>query len=373
MKKAVAVLLSAIILCSAAACSAGNGKENSAEGSSPASESREESKTSLVLIDESSEEESKPVDIQKEFEEILEKHKFAGVAYAEKNGKAVALAAKGKSESGADFTVDTVMPVGSISKQFCTAAILLLQEKGKLSIDDRLEKYYPEYTAAKDVRLKDMLDMRSGIPDINLELGSIDSTEEENIAALSKEIFSKPLDFETDTAFGYSNFNYILLAEIVEKTSGKKYIDYLRSNFFEPLGMKNTGSIDEMKAGQSWANGVSYTNIELRPGLTKGCGELLSTGADISLWLYGLSSGKVISSESYEAMTTDYSEGEGYGYGIRPQFFGGVGHTGGIGDYYSADYLKADEGLTIFFSSNSLKSPGYITFIMTDLTKLLRE
>ena len=373
MKKITAVLLSALMLCSVPACSSGGAKESSAENVSSASQSSDGSITDTDLIADQSSDESEPVNIQRSFEETLVKYNFKGTAYAEKDGKVIASYADGKTDTGTEYTVDMPIPTGSVSKQFCSAAIFLLQEKGKLSIDDTLDKYYPEYKEAKNIRLKNILAMRSGIPEMDMTIASADKTDEENIALIEKDVFSKPLDFKPDTAFGYSNFSYLLLAEIVEKVSGEKYMDFLRSNFFDPLGMKNTGSFEEMAAGADWANGVKYDIRDLVFVNTKGCGDLLSTGADISLWLYGLSSGKVISKESYEAMTTDHNPGEGYGYGIRPDFFGGVGHTGQIGSYYSVDYLRESEGLTLFYSCSSMKSPAEITPLTSELTSLLRE
>ena len=90
--------------------------------------------------------------------------------------------------------------------------------------------------------------------------------------------------------------------------------------------MKHTGNIAEMKASAEWAGGVMYEKIDAQPGITKGAGDLLSTGEDINIWLKALSEGKVITEKSFKAMITDYSSGEGYGYGIRCPFFGGIGH-----------------------------------------------
>ncbi len=249
------------------------------------------------------------------------------------------------------------MPIGSVSKQFCAAAVLKLQEEGKLSIDDDVQKYFPVYESAVGIKLRDLLSMRSGIPDFTeeiFEIASVDKTEEENTEILLKWLCEKPMNQKPDTFYEYSNSNFFLLGNIVEQITGMKYIDYLRENFFTPPGMKNTGNIAEMNSGAEWAKGVSFKQIDLQPGITKGAGDIISTGADMSLWLNGLSSGKIISAESFEEMITDRNHGEGYGYGIRTDFFWGVGHPGSIGTYVAIDSIDTESGITVFYSSSTL-------------------
>lgn len=251
MKKMFAVLLSSLMLCSAAACGQPDETKSSVQSQATASSEA----VSGVSAAEVSEDDPFAVesvapaeehDIVKSLDEILDKYKYEGVVYAVKGGEVIYSAARGKLEDGKDADIGIPMPVGSISKQFCAAAILLLQEKGKLSIDDKLDKYFPEYEYGNMITLKEMLSMRSGLPDITQEMiDSIpeDSTDEENTAAIEKQIFEMQLIDEPDTVFRYSNINFILLGNIVEKVSGEKYIDFLHKNFFDPLGMKHTGNI----------------------------------------------------------------------------------------------------------------------------------
>jgi CubicO group peptidase (beta-lactamase class C family) len=137
------------------------------------------------------------------------------------------------------------MPVGSVSKQFCAAAILMLRDKGELSLDDTLSKYFPEYEIGKDITLKQLLSMQSGIYDmVNegvVDDMSADNSEEANTEVIKNWIFSKELKFEPGSTMSYSNSNYFLLGNIVEQVSGEKYMDFLRENIFKPIGMNNTG------------------------------------------------------------------------------------------------------------------------------------
>lgn len=378
MKKMFAVLLSSLMLCSAAACGQPDETKSSVQSQATASSEA----VSGVSAAEVSEDDPFAVesvapaeehDIVKSLDEILDKYKYEGVVYAVKGGEVIYSAARGKLEDGKDADIGIPMPVGSISKQFCAAAILLLQEKGKLSIDDKLDKYFPEYEYGNMITLKEMLSMRSGLPDITQEMiDSIpeDSTDEENTAAIEKQIFEMQLIDEPDTVFRYSNINFILLGNIVEKVSGEKYIDFLHKNFFDPLGMKHTGNIAEMKASAEWAGGVMYEKIDAQPGITKGAGDLLSTGEDINIWLKALSEGKVITEKSFKAMITDYSSGEGYGYGIRCPFFGGIGHPGSIGIYTSFDYINTDEDVVLFFTSGNLNSGNFTPFASSILNEI---
>lgn len=350
MKKMIAILLAAALLVfAAAACSSGKGgadKEDKEKSGSSSQDKSEEAKT-----------DGEDNEAQKAVDKLLEEEDFTGVVFSEKDGRIIAAAARGSLENGDPIKTDTPMPIGSVSKQFCAAAVLKLQEEGRLSIDDTLDKYFPEYKAGAKVTLKNLLSMRSGVPNIDEGIYSIatdDKTEEENIAAIKEWLFPQPLGFEPDKFYEYSNTNFMLLAYIIEDITGKKYIDYLREVILKPLGMEHTGDIGEMLAGAEWAGGVKYTNIDKQPGLTKGAGDIISTGEDISRWLIGLSEGRVISEESYELMTTNYSGAEGYGFGIRTEFFGGVGHPGNIGNYVAADVVFPEDGQTIFFCSNSV-------------------
>ena len=303
----------------------------------------------------------------KEIEETIDLYGFEGVICAKKNGQTYYTFAQGTLENNEAVNIDSAMPAGSVSKQFCAAAVLLLSEKGKLSLDDKLNKYYPEYGEGSKVTLSQMLSMRSGIPEISDESAiTVDKTEEENTAEIKKQVFTRPLDFEPGTNYEYTNTNYILLANIVEQVSGKKYSEYLRENFFEPLGMKHTGTIPELNGAYEWSKGMTVTQIDLQPGLTKGCGDVISNAGDMQTWMDALRSGKAISKESYRKMTTDpYSENY-YGYGMFLNIDGGVGHPGMIGIYSAYDYINEDQGLTIYISSNSLYPPD-ITSFFSDL------
>ena len=311
--------------------------------------------------------------VQEALDATVERYGFEGLLYIEKNGETVASMAIGNSESGTPYQPDVPMPVGSMSKQFCSAAVLLLQEQGKLSLDDTLAVYFPEYETGSAITLRQMLSMRSGVPNYNfgpIACVTDDETEEHNTKLILEEIFRQPLTQKPDQGFLYSNGGCLLLANIVEQVSGQKYIDFLREHFFTPLGMTYTGDIQEMRAGAAWAGGASYQRIDLAPGYTKGTGDLLTTGDDVARWIKGLQSGKVLSRESYQMMITNYSPGadQGYGYGFYVPMVDALGHPGAIGSYVAADYFVEKNGLIVFFSTDTVGLGSYPNLIR-DLVK----
>ncbi len=340
MKKFLALILSSLILCFTVACSS-NGNQAQSETKQNTTSATETTKA------------------EKTIEETLDLYGFKGVLYAIKDGNVVASFAKGTLENGEAITLDTPMPVGSVSKQFCAAAILLLQEQGKLSVNDTLDKYYPEYAEGSKITLANLLSMRSGVPSytdtkILADTVTVDNTYEENTALIEEWIFSQELDFEPDSGFTYSNSNFFLLGNVVEKVSGQKYIDFLRENFLTPLGMTHTGSISELGSNPEWAQGITYQKVNLQPAATKGAGDIVSSASDMVIWLDALYTGKSISKESYQAMTTDYSTATHYGYGMYVEVMGGVGHGGIIGIYNSYDYINEDSNFIMFMDSNTV-------------------
>ncbi|MBR1730936.1 MAG: beta-lactamase family protein [Ruminococcus sp.] len=351
MKKIIAAVLLILLVCSASACSSDSPAKKSAQ---PAEKQTTETTrpTEKITADNT--------DIM-EFLENLKSKNFSGIIYAEKDGKTAASYANGKLYKNKEITLDTPMPVGSISKQFCGAAIMLLQERDKLSVNDTLDKYYPEYKYASKITLHDMLCMRSGIPNYDCSVPiddiSMDNSDEENTGVMLDWVFSKELDFEPDEGYEYSNLNYTLLSNIVEKLTGKNYIDFLRENFLTPLGMNNTGSIFELKDNPEWAEAFSYQPSDIspgiEPGMAKGAGDIISNAHDMTIWMNALPSGKVVSEESYKAMTTDFTKAAAhYGYGLTLETHGGTGHGGIIGYFNSYELMIEESDITVFITSN---------------------
>ena len=145
---------------------------------------------------------------------------------------------------------DMVFEIASVTKQFTAAAILLLQERGKLSVDDDITKYLPDYpTHGRKITIDHLLNHMSGIPEVTgLPEWWPRRREDLTLSQLIDLFKDKPLDFNPGEKQAYSNSGYILLGAILEKASGKSYEDFVEQEIFAPLGMKRSryGHRDEV-------------------------------------------------------------------------------------------------------------------------------
>ena len=339
MKKVLATLLClSLLLCTA--CSAGapqvTDPVETTEATKPGAE---------ILTDE----------LKAKLDDILEQQAFQGLVSLSCSGQTVYEWVAGTDELAEPLTMDSAMCIGSNSKQFCAASILMLRDQGKLSLDDSLEKYFPEYTIGKDVSLHHLLSMQSGIVRDPLELAEnmeqyFNQSAEENLAALKAWVFEQPLQFTPGSQFEYSNVNYILLSCVVEQVSGQRYADFVRKNIFEPLGMGHSYLIEDLRDNPQL--GIISENLEWyhAPGSAQGAGDIIATADDMQLWMQGLQRGQVVSMESYRAMTTFHSAS--YGYGLTRGSRGGYAHNGYIGTYTSEVYFNEEYGYQLFLVTN---------------------
>lgn len=357
MKKLLSVLSALVITVSFAACSEGASKGAAEETTAQAEETTAPSawvKDNKSVID-----------------QTIEDMNFEGIVYITQNGEVAYSYAKGQAENGTELTAETSLPIGSTSKQFCAASIIMLRDQGKLSVDDKLSKYFPEYEIGKDITIKNLLTMRSGILDM-VNQGSMTDltegkTEEENVKLIKDWIFSQQLQFDPDTAYAYSNSNFFLLANIVEQVSGESYINYVRKNIFEPLGMNNSGFIDELADNPSWGSAVSADELQETKfkGIAKGAGDVVSNGPDMDKWMTGLSGGEIVSEASYKEMTTDYSPeyADDYGYGLQRLYAGAYGHPGAIDEFSAVDYINTENNINLFAVTNKASLRDKITVL----------
>lgn len=347
MKKVIAtVLCLSLLLC--AACSA-----DAPQVTDPIETTEAAKSAVLVFTDE----------LITKLDEAVKNNKYEGIIYLTHKGEPVYQFVSGTNDLGEPLTVDSPMYMCSVSKQFCATSVLMLRDQGKLSLDDTLEKYFPEYTIGKDITLKQMLSMRSGIVrDMSAMWRTPElyenNTPEENEAAFKEYIFSQPLDFEPDTACAYSNANYSLLSLIVEMVSGVNYEDFVRQNIYEPVGMSHSGFITEVRDNPQW--GLTFDNIDTSDRvhiIAQGAGGIVTTAADMDLFMSALQSGSLVSPESFREMTTDYSPEDAlnnYGYAMMGGVRDGWGHGGNNGTYASQSYFNEEYGLNLFMVTRSM-------------------
>lgn len=390
IKKALCAAITAAMILSIAACS----PKSTDSGTSVSQESIPESTTQSESVSETAEsssgEESTASsdteesdfklseEVTKKIDDIITENEMEGVLYITKDNKPIYKSETGKVDDKEDITVNTPLPIGSISKQFCAVSILQLRDAGKLSLDDTLDKYFPDYEKGKDITLMQAMTMRSGIPDIEGVVFDFKegATDEENTLVVLKWLYEQELGFTPGTHFQYSNTNFFLLANIVEKVSQQSYTDYLHENIFTPLNMTQSGSIYELKDSPQWANGLTYSDVaeQKYAGFAKGAGDLVCSASDLSSWITNLKSGKVISTDSYNEMTSNHSDDPEnyYGYGIQFDMYGGIGHLGAINPYCSAEYTNPETSLTVIAISNII-NPNDIGYVCQDTVKALSE
>ena len=311
-------------------------------------------------------------ELQEKLEKKMDEYGFSGVYRVSKNGVVLSEGANGKfsPESDQPITVDDLFPIASVSKQFCATCVLLLREEGKLDLGDTLDKYYPEYARAKDITLKQMLTMRSGIPDYVTNGVGFDAyiqydfsdaaTEEGNHQAVRDWIFSESLLFEPGEDFSYSDSNYFLLAEIVQTISGKPYGNVLRERIFSPLGMNDTGVCEELMHSERMVAPVNEEEHKevYTIGATFGNGGIITTVADMDKWLTSLREHTILNEACYEEMTTVHSPEFNYGYGICVNSDGSLSHEGGADSYASFAYTIPEKGYNLFIVTNNVND-GY--------------
>ena len=343
MNKLIAILLSVVLLCLTAACSS------------------DSSSAKIEITDE----------VKTQMDAVLSDNGFKGIVSLTQKGQTIYQYVNGNDDNDKPLTIDASMPIGSVSKQFCAACIMLLCDQNKLSLDDTLEKFFPDYKESKRLTIKNLLNMSSGIKNY-LELvnpSTMGTNEKDNVSIIKNAIFHEELRFDpgTDYAYSNSNSNYFLLAEIVEQVSSVPYHEFLRKNFFEPFEMTHTGFTDEVTGDNEWNFALSETESTqegfYEPGLTKGAGDVVSNAEDMDKWMHGLSSGKVISSDAFRQMTQDANpeSGEEYCYGFWHMPYGGAGHVGQIPPHFGAvDYINTDRDVYLFAVSNSGRGMSYV-------------
>jgi prepilin-type processing-associated H-X9-DG protein len=223
-------------------------------------------------------------------------------------------------EAGRPWSDDTIATIGSITKQFTGAAIMLLQEDGVLSVDDPITDYFPDVPEDKQtIMLHQLLTHSSGIVDLDGP-GDWDPIDRETFIQLAMD---QPLAFQPGLSFAYSNAGYSLLAAIIEQVTGGSYEAFVRERLFLPAGMNDTGyklaGWDDARVAVGYEDGERWGTVLERPfaedgpyWVLRGNGGIHSTTADMLRWAEALTSGTVLSSKSMEAYWHPHVD-EGYG------------------------------------------------------------
>ncbi len=261
--------------------------------------------------------------------------------------------------------------IGSISKQFTASAILLLQQQGKLSLDDAVGKYVPGLTCGDEVTIRQILSHTSGYQDYWPEDYLMTPMMKPATAQYIVDTWAKkPLDFEPGTQWQYSNTNFVIAGLIVEKVSGQRLMDFLEEHIFHPLGMHSVWNSDETKLTSTDA--TPYIRNALGPlrlapkegrGWMFAAGELAMTPHDLALWDISLLNQSILSSESYKTMFTEVKlkNGKGTKYGLGVEVterdgYRSIEHSGEVTGFVSDDEVLIDDGVAVAVTTNHMAS-----------------
>lgn len=268
---------------------------------------------------------------------------------------------------------DHIFKIGSVTKQFTAVAILQLMEQGKLSLQDEITKFIPDYpTHGHKITIEHLLTHTSGIQSYTamkdfLGRMRLDIAPQDMIDYFKNE----PMKFDPGTSYAYNNSGYFLLGFIIEKVSGKTYGEYIDENFFVPLGMTNSYYGDNKRIIKNQLNGYTMgeQGFENAPLLSMtqpyAAGSILSTVGDLFKWHQALHAGRIISKASLNKALTSYrlvsGEETNYGYGWRLGFIQEsptIEHGGGInGAQTMAIYLPNEDVFVAIFSNCDCNAP----------------
>jgi CubicO group peptidase (beta-lactamase class C family) len=255
----------------------------------------------------------------------------------------------------------TKFRLGSITKQFTAVSILLLQERGKLNVQDLVKKYMPDAPAAWDkITVFNLLTHTSGIPNFTSfqEYRSKEPFPQtpEQIIALFRD---KPLDFPPGEKWNYSNSGYIVLGYLIEKIGGESYAKFVQENIFDPLGMKDSGYDSNSAIIPDRASGYAPTPNGLQNAgyinmtVPFSAGGLYSTTSDLLRWEQGLFGGKLLSPALLKEMTTPFKND--YAFGLQVHTANGrqvIDHGGGIEGFNTALAYYPEEKLAVVVLGN---------------------
>lgn len=283
----------------------------------------------------------------------------------------------------ADLEWDVPMPlnaihqIGSVTKQFTSAAVLMLWEQGKIDLDADITDYLPDFDAqGRTISVRRLMDHTSGIKGYT-EMASFGTLATQDLPrdTLLTLIGAEPFDFEPGTALIYNNSGFFLLGLIIEEVSGQSYADYLEEYVFPEAGMDDSSYCSNSVVLEKRAHGyqASQSGLELAPYLNHlwpyAAGSLCSTVGDLLSWNRALHGGEVLSAQAYRLLITPEPLEDGtplrYAKGITRHIGAGgpmIGHGGGINGFLSESryYTEEDAIVVVLLNTTGPANPGAI-------------
>jgi len=309
---------------------------------------------------------------------------FSGSIAAVKNGEIIFEQSYGYAnvEHKVPNTSKTKFRLYSISKQFTAVAILMLEERGLLTVEDSVRKYFPDWTELDErITIHQLLTHTSGLINYSDDK-AWNKTRGQNVVAKRDEriniFLSKPLDFEPGTSWNYCNTGYFILEVLIERLSEMSYPKFMEENIFGLLSMKDSGVYNDLHLIENKASGYYLNNYEIIPceyvnmNIISASGGLYSTVLDLLKWDRALKSDELLTRKSIDKMNTDYQNN--YGLGVEVNTVDGkqvISHDGG----YSGFLTKIDRHLDDDFTIVALSNYGFTNVwrLCSDFAKIALE
>lgn len=274
-------------------------------------------------------------------------------------------------ELGVPLDAGHVFRLASVTKQFAAAGVLRLVDEGKVSLDDPLSRFLPDYPNGEAVSVRQLLNHTSGIKSYTGIAGHMQSGIRQDLdtQALVEVFKDQPNDFKPGEGYAYNNSGYVLVGAVIEAASGKPWHQYLEEAFFAPLGMHDTHWGDDAALIPRQVRGYSADGEQLRSpqvlSMTQphAAGALVSSVDDLLTWNRALHEGRLLKPASYRAMTTPEGKAadDGYGYGIGVGRIRGqmaLQHGGGIFGFSTFLLYLPERDVTVAMLQNSDARPG---------------
>ncbi len=305
---------------------------------------------------------------------LVDQDRFSGVVAIAKDGRVIHsfVAGDASREYAVPNEFDTRFCLGSMTKMFTALAICRLVEQGHLNLDDPIVEFLTEDwidpVDAQKVTVRHLLTHSGAVGNFFLHPDYLDTPRAHFREVDSYAVFCKPesLDFEPGSKMSYSNSGFVMLGRIIESVSGRDYFQYMQDEIYKPLGLANTGSIDQDEVNLNIAQGYfysprtkSWTN-NIYTQRARGCpaGSSYSNAPDLLAFCQQLRAGRIVSPEMLEEMTTPATDvganNYGYGFALRPNLAGAsrFGHAGG-GPGVAAYCYMYDSGYNVVILCNA--------------------
>lgn len=286
------------------------------------------------------------------------------------------------------ITPDTVFRLGSITKQFTAAIILQLVQEGKVSLDDPISRFFPDYPQpGARATVRQLLNHTSGIQSYTGIPGWMAQEQNTNRPYTTEQLIAVARDLSSPTppgqAWNYNNSGYVLLGAIIEKVTGKPWHQAVAERITTPLGLRTIGYGVERESGPAMARGYTQADGTVRPSrrihmsVPHAAGALVGTVGDLAKWAHALHHGRVVSPELYRAMTSPAPLPEGkthpYGFGLgfdQIRSRNTIEHGGGIFGFVTASSYIPSEDVFVAVFANSDEPASHPSLVAARLAAL---